>query len=222
LADIGPIHHPDEDVLLDYAAGKSPQATSVLVATHLALCPTCRAEVRRYEALGGALVEAEAPAPMAADALTSVLSRLDDEDEVVETPVDLCDADTRKLIPQPLRGYLGTGIDSLPWKTRGLGIREASLDFGDPSIRTSLVRIAPGSRVLGHTHGDLETTMVLKGAFNDSTGRYARGDVAVATADLEHAPVAEAGEECICLIIVEGGLKFTGTLSRLMNPFVRF
>jgi len=38
LADIGPIHHPDEDVLLYYAAGKSPQAISVLVATHLALC----------------------------------------------------------------------------------------------------------------------------------------------------------------------------------------
>lgn len=221
MAEIGPIHHPDEEVLLDYAAGKASQATSVLVATHLALCPSCRAEVRKFEALGGALIEAEKPATMSADALTAVLSRLDDSEEDEVRPVERCDAQTLALIPQPLRGYLGSGVDSLPWKTRGIGIREAVLDFGDPAIRTSLVRIAPGARVLGHTHGDLETTMVLKGAFNDSTGRYARGDVAVATSDLDHAPVAETGEECICLIIVEGGLRFTGPLSRLMNPFVR-
>lgn len=222
MADIAPIHHPDEDVLLEYATGKASQATSVMVATHLALCPACRAEVRRLEALGGILMEAERPVAMSSGALSAVLSRLDVAEEIVEGPVDACDAETRKLIPQPLRGYLGTGLDSLPWRTRGIGIREAALDFGDPSIRTSLVRIAPGCSVLGHTHGDIETTMVLKGAFNDTTGRYARGDVAVATADLDHAPVAEADEECICLIIVEGGLKFTGPLSRLMNPFVRF
>ncbi|MEQ8587781.1 MAG: ChrR family anti-sigma-E factor [Thalassobaculaceae bacterium] len=222
MADIAPIHHPDEDVLLEYAAGKASQATSVMVATHLALCPTCRVEVRRLEALGGALVEAERPVAMSAGALTAVLSRLDEADEVIEAPADMCDPETRSLIPQPLRGYLGNGLDALPWRTRGIGIREAALDLGDPSIRTSLVRIAPGCSVLGHTHGDIETTMVLKGAFNDTTGRYARGDVAVATADLDHAPVAEADEECICLIIVEGGLKFTGPLSRLMNPFVRF
>lgn len=226
MAEIGPIHHPEADLLLDYAAGKTSQAKSVLVATHLALCPACRAEVRRYETVGGVLVEAETPAAMADDALAAVLARIDEgagnDEPAAPAAPDLADPRTARLIPQPLRGFLGAGLDSLPWKPRGVGIREAMLDFGDPGVRTSLVRIAPGGKVLAHTHGDIETTMVLTGAFTDSTGRYARGDVATATADLDHKPVAEMTEECLCLIMVEGGLRFTGPLTRLLNPLLRF
>lgn len=223
MADICPNHHPEAAALLDYATGKAAQATSVLVATHLALCPACRADVRRFEALGGALVDAEPPAVLADGALAAVLARLDAGDDEEDQPQgETADAETIRLIPQPLRAYLGTGIDSLAWKIRGIGVREAVLDFGDPSVRTSLVRIAPGVKILSHTHDAIETTMVLKGAFNDVTGRYARGDVATATSELDHTPTAETDEECICLIIVEGNLRFTGRLTRLLNPLMRF
>jgi putative transcriptional regulator len=223
LADTGTIHHPETDMLLDYAAGKTSQAASVLVATHLALCPACREEVRGYEALGGVLVETAAPAPLSDGALAAALTRLDalQDEDVAAPPAVVADPDTVRLVPQPLRGFLGAGLDSLPWKTRGIGVREAMLDFGDPAVRTSLIRIAPGGRILAHTHGDVEHTMVLKGAYSDSTGRFARGDVGTATADLDHMPVAEMDDECICLIVVEGGLKFTGRFSRLLNPLMQ-
>lgn len=222
MADIGPHHHPESELLLDYAAGKTAQAVSVLVATHLALCPTCRREVREYEALGGMLMETAAPTRLSHGALSAVLARLDDEIEEASAPPSSrpLDPETVRLIPEPLRGYLADGIDALPWKTRGIGVREAMLDFGDPGVRTSLVRIAPGGRILSHTHGEIERTMVLKGAYTDSTGRYARGDIGVATPELDHTPVAEMGDECLCLIVVEGGLKFTGPFSRLLNPLM--
>ena len=217
-----PLHHPEADLLLDYASGRAGQAESVLVATHLALCPSCREEVRGYEAIGGMLMETAQPEPLSDGALSAVMARLDDEGRTgPAVPPPAMDAETLRLIPQPLRRYLGAGIDELPWRTRGIGVREAMLDLGDPSVRTSLVRIAPGGRILAHTHGELERTIVLKGAYTDNTGRYARGDVGVATAELDHTPVADRDEECICLILVEGGLRFTGRFSRLLNPLVQ-
>ena len=220
LADIGPLHHPEAELLLDYAAGKASQAASVLVATHLALCPECRRQVREYEAIGGALIESTPPVALSQDALSSVMAQLDEAWEEAPTPVPAVDAETMQTVPEPLRGYLSAGIEGLPWKTRGLGVREAVLDLGDHSVRSSLIRIAPGKRILSHTHGEVERTMVLKGAYTDSTGRYGRGDVAVGTPDLDHTPVAEMGEECLCLIVVEGGLQFTGRFSRLLNPLM--
>ncbi|WPZ36127.1 ChrR family anti-sigma-E factor [Thalassobaculum sp. OXR-137] len=223
MADIGPHHHPEADLLLDYAAGKTSQAGSVLVATHLALCPTCRREVRDYESLGGLLMETTPPESLSDGALSAVLARLDDsidEAEDLPRPMQPLDPETVRLVPEPLRSFLSAGIDALPWKTRGIGVREAMLDIGDPAVRTSLVRIAPGGRVLSHTHGDVEHTLVLKGAYSDGIGRYARGDVCVATPEIDHTPVADMSEECLCLIVVEGGLKFTGPFSRLLNPLM--
>lgn len=228
MSDRSPHHHPDAELLLDYAAGKTTEAMSVLVATHLALCPACRAEVRRYEALGGALIESETPVAVAEDALAAVLARLtddrDDEGPAVVGPTALTvesDPETRMLIPRPLRDYLGGGLNALTWRARGIGIREASLEIGPGGVRTSLIRIAPGRAVPSHTHDGVETTMVLKGAFNDATGRYARGDVATGTEELDHTPVAEPGEECICFIVVDGSLHLTGRFGRLLNPFIR-
>lgn len=222
MSNFGPHHHPGADQLLEYAAGKTSKAVSVLVATHLALCPACRAEVRRYESLGGALIEAVKPVAVADDALASVFARIDDDSVADDpAPIDIDDPATVSVVPQPLRAYLHSGLDGLNWRTRGIGIREASLDLGDSAIRASLLRIAPGAAVASHTHSGVESTMVLQGAFNDTTGRYARGDIAIATDDLDHRPVAETDEECICFVLVEGDLKLTGPLGRYLNPFVR-
>lgn len=40
-------HHIGDDLLLSYAAGTLDEASSLLVATHLALCPHCRAQIGR-------------------------------------------------------------------------------------------------------------------------------------------------------------------------------
>ena len=52
-----PFHHPQDNLLVDYAAGSLDEPVGLLVATHLALCPDCRLKVSEYEKLGGALLE---------------------------------------------------------------------------------------------------------------------------------------------------------------------
>ena len=53
-------HHLNEELLMAYAAGSLPEAFNLMVATHVSLCDECRARVESYDALGGAVIEADA------------------------------------------------------------------------------------------------------------------------------------------------------------------
>ena len=68
-----------------------------------------------------------------------------------------------------------------------------------------------------HTHEGSELTLVLEGAFRDKTGRYARGDLALADGSIEHRPVAEPGEDCMCLTVTDAPLRLTGTETALLR-----
>lgn len=54
-------HHIVEETLLAYGAGNLSEAWSLMVATHLALCPSCRTRAHEAEKIGGALLEALVP-----------------------------------------------------------------------------------------------------------------------------------------------------------------
>ena len=66
-----PTHHIDEALLMDYAVGATSEPESLIIATHLALCPHCRATVRDLEEVGGALLDDVAPEAVAEDALAA-------------------------------------------------------------------------------------------------------------------------------------------------------
>ena len=51
MAPSRPAHHPGDEHLLDYASGAAPHGLSLLVATHLTLCPECRRKVDAMEAV---------------------------------------------------------------------------------------------------------------------------------------------------------------------------
>ena len=69
--------HPSDESLLRYAAGSLSAGPSLVVAAHLELCPLCRAQVAKFERLGGAFLADTARAPMRADALGRALEKLD-------------------------------------------------------------------------------------------------------------------------------------------------
>ena len=72
-----------------------------------------------------------------------------------------------------------------------------------------------------HGHQGMELTLVLQGAFRDEVDRFARGDLEIATEDLEHTPVADIGEDCICLAATDAPLKFKSIIPRVMQPFLK-
>ena len=214
----GPRHHPAAERLLDYASGGLPEPMALLVATHLALCPRCRRETAELEALAGALLETLPPEPVAADSLERVLARIEQPAPAEPAAEQLAPGDPS--LPRPLRDYAGGTLEALPWRRLG-PIAEVQLLRDFPGFTTRLLRIRGGLGVPVHTHRGSELTLVLSGAFSDEGGHYARGDVEEADAEVTHRPVADPGEDCLCLAVTDAPLKLTSRFGRLLNPFLR-
>jgi putative transcriptional regulator len=204
------LHHPEQDLLLAYAGGATDEATGLILATHLAFCADCRATVALAERVGGVLLNELPPAPLADDALAAALARLNDAREPMlrRTP-------SRDGTPEPLRTYLGGDLRDVRW--RRMGPRLAYLPLlrrGGVNVR--LLRGAPGTPVGDHSHRGLEYTLVLAGGFTDVTGSYGPGDLQIASGDLTHNPIADAGEDCINLAVTTAPLKFDNLLQKIV------
>lgn len=206
-----PQSHPDEALLIEYANGSLDEAKALLVATHMALCPGCREAVAAGEAVSATLAFE--------DAAGEVGPVPDVAGITVERP-SLVDPRSPLLVPEPLRGYLGAPIDGLAWVPVLRGMREYPLpEFaGRSSVR--LLAIEPGRRMPQHTHEGLELTLVLQGSFSDTSGRYARGDVATADGSINHQPHAGEGELCLCLAVEDAPLRLTGFTGAVINAAV--
>ena len=209
------IHHPSADVLMAYAAGSLPEPHALLIATHLSLCADCRDAAKEMEAVGGALLDRLAPAEIAPDALDRLLKRLD-EPAPPKAPLPPADP----VLPAPLRAYVGRGIDGITWTKLGGGVEEFRLPIPTTGgYATRLIRIDAGRKIPSHSHDGDELTLVLAGSFIDGDDHYGRGDVAGADPSVNHHPVADADGECICLIVTEGKLRFSGPLGPLLTYF---
>lgn len=212
-------HHPDDSTLMSYAAGSLAEGLSAVVATHLAMCPVCAAEVATLECIGVALFEGldgkaiTRPLPqMALRAMEADLGR--GPVEVEEIGAD---------VPAPLRPHVGARIDDIRWKRLGMGIWNVPLKLGrvgEGDLR--LLRVAAGQAMPEHGHGGAELTLILKGAYRDEFGEYRVGDVADLDADAEHRPIADPHEGCVCLIASEKRARFKGLLGRIVQPFTGF
>jgi len=212
-------HHLPEELLLAYAAGSLDEASSVLVATHLALCPTCRKAVAQAEAVAGELIEDLAPVSMDTAALDAALAKLDVPDTAV---AKVAAKAVDELLPQPLRDYVKGEMASLKWQWKGFGVAYAPL-LTDPSgNKLGLLKVAAGVRVPHHGHSDEELTMVLAGGYKSEFGAFARGDVEYADQSVNHQPVADEDGPCVCLVITRGPLKPTGMIASLLMPLFAF
>jgi putative transcriptional regulator len=211
--------HVDQDLLVDYAAGSLPEAPSLIVATHLACCAACRADVARLEDVGGALLAATEEAPVGSHALAAVLDRLDAPEPAAPAPA--LDSESRKVMPGPLARYVRRNLSDLRWRRVGPRIEEAVLATATPRYKTALLRVARGAAIPTHTHGGREFTLVLQGGIRDAGVEYRRGDLIARDQNDEHKPSATEDDDCICLVVLDAPVRLTGRLTRLLNPFLR-
>lgn len=213
-------HHPDDELLVSYASGDLVEAWSLLVATHSALCTDCRDKVHAAEAVGGALVADSEPVEMEAGALEATMERVAVQvDEPAVVPVTAVGS-AKPVFPQPLRDYAGGDLDGLKWRRLGHGAFHVPLVTGRGAPTARLIRIPAGRPVPEHGHNGLELTMVLQGGLVDGGTRFGAGDVETADSDLEHQPMAEPGQDCICLAVTDAPLRFRGAFARLVQPFI--
>jgi putative transcriptional regulator len=211
----------NDEWLLDYAAGAAAEPVALLVATHLAYCPSCRAANARLEAVGGALLDEIAPAALSDDAWARLAAELDDGTEV-RAEQTAPTAAAPGAMPEPLRRYAPDGIARLRWSRISLHAGHALLPC--PVVdgyQASLLKIDAGRAFVHHAHRSEELLVVLEGDFSDQTGHYQVGDVAIYDEAVAHRPVAGPARACVCLALTSAPIRMTGFFTRLLNPFLR-
>jgi putative transcriptional regulator len=214
-------HHLSEALLLDYSSGALGEPMALLVASHATLCPQCRADIARFEAMAGAILDADEPAEAGTTSTLrdAIMARLDEPEPAA--PPAAADARGRDFLPAPLRRYAGAAVTGGRWRRWGRGVRQIRLleGCGDATVRLACIRA--GAKMPEHSHAGNEVTLVLTGGYTDATGHFGRGDVAEVESDDVHQPVADAGEDCICLIVSTAPLRLRGLAGAMLNPFIR-
>ncbi|MEN5068533.1 ChrR family anti-sigma-E factor [Stenotrophomonas sp. TWI1183] len=219
---MNPRHHLDPATVLAFATGTLAAEMSVVAAAHLESCPQCREQLRSAERLGGMLLEQQGSPPAEEDRQAALreamLGRLDAAAapavarvEVERSRVGTHDPDR---LPSALAPHFGTSYRSLKWRWMAPGvhcIRAPDL----PSL--IMLKIAPGKCLPMHSHGNSELTQILRGAYDDSLGHFAPGDVADLDSEVEHQPVTTPGVACICVSALDAPLVFSGWFARKLQ-----
>jgi putative transcriptional regulator len=205
-------------MLLAHAVGVLGQAHDLVVAAHLSLCPDCCARSEADTAIGGQLLDAFPPTPLAPDALERALERM----ETLGSEGDGAAEDTKASNPAA-GGFppaLSEMLHAAHPRWLAPGVRQAILlRRADGMLR--LLRVRPGKALPRHGHHGTELTLVLEGAFADERGHYGPGDLAEADEGVDHRPVAEGTVDCVCLVATLGRLRFGGMFGGLMGRAAR-
>lgn len=217
------IHHPDDATLLSFSAGSLPTSLAIVVSSHLSICNQCKQRVTQADIIGGKLFDNITPINLPESAKNRLIARLNSttandnaDKEAIGKALKVSPASE---VPLPLQRFIGHSFDSLSWKPLAPGMKQVKIDIGEDEGSIRLIKISSGTCMPLHGHQGSELTMVLRGAYSDEIGCFKVGDVADTDPDIEHQPIVNGNEECICLIATDAPLKFKGIIPRLLQPF---
>ena len=207
-------HHPDDASLMSCSAGSMPEALAAVMAAHASICPRCREELSLMENIGNQLFNELTAMPVERSAPIMALRRFEADIEPAKT-APLYEGD----VPSAIAGVVGPKLDDLSWKRLAPGIWHIPLPLSKKAKGDlRLIKVAPGQAMPEHGHGGSELTLVLRGCYRDKFGEFGRGDVADLSDDVEHAPIADPHEGCICLIGSVEKARFKTLLARIVQP----
>jgi putative transcriptional regulator len=204
-----------ESLVAQYAAGDLGYGMSVLMASYITLSPAARDQYRALEQLNGVLLDEAEQGDVKEDALDAIMARLD-EPEPEEQNVSVQE---NQDLPAALRELLDVSVEDADWRFAYPGVKQVKLPIGDNGETVKLLKIKPGKAAPRHTHKGIEATLVLRGAFRDGNRLYERGQLALADQHIQHRPRAEGIEDCICLAVTDGALRFTDSIGRIARDF---
>ena len=204
-----------ESLVAQYAAGDLGYGMSVLMASYITLSPEARDQYRALEQLNGVLLDEAEQSDVKEDALDAIMARLD-EPEHEEQNVSVQE---NQDLPAALRELLDVSVEDADWRFAYPGVKQVKLPIGDNGETVKLLKIKPGKAAPRHTHKGIEATLVLLGALRDGNRLYERGQLALADQHIQHRPRAEGIEDCICLAVTDGALRFTDSIGRIARDF---
>jgi putative transcriptional regulator len=212
-------HHLDDATIVALAAGTLNDAHAVIAAAHISMCPECRSTLKNAEAIGGSILAEQHEQGLSANLKQATLAKLQNT-QVANVTLPL-PRKTKGELPDVLVRTLGVkSLDDVKWKRKlpGIAMYDVPLPKGTKT-KLKLLSLDKGMTMPVHGHGGEELTLVLRGSYSDKMGRFAAGDVADLAEDVEHQPIVDSDETCICLISFDVPAKFKSLWARLAQPF---
>jgi putative transcriptional regulator len=207
----------DEETIGALVSGRADPAVRLLIDTVLALRGL---EDLFAEASAGALLESEAEAELASDALAKAFAAIDAlGPDARRAPVQKKRKTYPELIrlPPQLQALVREAEARKGWEYAGPGLRSLQLIKQKGQAKAEIIRIEPGAGTPVHTHYGREATLCLVGGFSDAMGSYGPGDVSLTDPSITHQPVADDDGVCFVLAVTDAGLKFKGVLGVLQK-----
>jgi len=222
------LHHPSPEILADYASGSVRLSHALCLAAHLEHCDACRQQTQKLSQLGASFFQQLAPEtthPARLEPLKDkVMALLDEESPspaIVDIRPNLDVEPDRYNVPRSLHQFIRGGYSTLEWTTVSPSIKIATLLKDKDGAQIALSRVKAGGKMPHHRHTGDELTVVLEGSFSDEGGIYRKGDFISRDSRHKHKPVVTKDAECICLMVLDAPIEFTGWFTRLLNPLVR-
>tara|TARA_B100000902_G_scaffold324555_1_gene318775 strand:- start:111 stop:794 length:684 start_codon:yes stop_codon:yes gene_type:complete len=216
-------NHPSYDMLLNHAMGKTSEAESLIISCHLAYCKDCKAEMDKYEKIGGYYLHNHEQLKVSKNLWEDILRKVDGVEQVqkqnsyISYNIESNLTEKEINIPSFLSEYLGGKGNTNQWKSTINNVRYIDIDFENKKLKGKLLEIPAGKSMPKHGHEAHEATLVLHGGYSDEKGSYNKGDLVVADSEEVHSPVSSDVTGCICLVVYSGSLKFKGILGSLLN-----
>ncbi len=222
-------HHPDDNLLTEYASGSLATAVGLIVCAHLQACPHCRQRVEQLNKLGAAILTQSVAEPVQVDTFVQLMERIRNqkaaapapEKKVLELHATYANDPLLKHVPKVIAKLLPRD-GKLKWQRASSSLKTARLATGQQDYEVAFQRISSGGKVVEHDHRGLEVTLVLHGSFSDEDGVYSAGDFLVRTPGEVHRPTATQNQDCLCISVVEAPVRVTGFIGKLINPFLSF
>jgi len=210
--------HPSEANLFQYVSGDLSPGLSLVMATHVDMCPHCQATVTDIEETLARKMFGSTE-PLLAMNCEQMMEAIFSSPEPVKgftAPLESMISLEGKRFNLPRT--LAANQDRIgPWSHMVGKLWRAPMRVCDDSS-VNLIYMAEGATVPEHTHKGVEATLVVNGTFNDEHDSYHDGDFILLDANHRHSPQTQQ-EDCLTLAALDAPLHFTSGISRLLNPF---
>lgn len=213
-------YHIDEIMLWDYAKGKLNDGERLLVQTHLELCPKCAQKAAHYINLCGEMLEEIEGIELANGAFENILSRIDNEKELVKVkkPIAKISEIYGHKLPKSLQNIV---IKERYFIAPGVWVAPVFEKLATNAAKAYLLFVKRGMELLNHSHSGREITLVLSGGFNDGDKELKAGDFIIEDETKIHAPKLFDDEDCLTLVYQDGPIKPKDILGHLIKPLAQ-
>ena len=204
---------PDESWLVSYSGGGIPDSVKLILQAHMAVCPKCRSALKLADDLGGQFMFSSSGEATKGCSAPLPGVGLKGEESVEWRKEEISD------LSVVFNKYVGNNLGGFQWRRAGRGLKICKLSESE-GYRLLMLRADPGTVLPKHRHEGSELTLVLKGSYFCDGTTFRAGDVDDADNSSPHQPVVSKESECICIAALDGPLKLSSPIHRMIQPFL--